>query len=123
MELASYLIGKTLVRQLHSEAKRIIVETEAYAARGPPATPSEARPEAISRCFSVPGYCYVILLWLFVHGERHQRGTGRRAGVLLRALELSKALRQCSAFARRRVLAILRAGLDASPKPCRSTTI
>ena len=63
MELAQYLIGKTLVHKLPTaRLSGVIVETRGIRLATPPATPSEARHEAISLCFSVLATAMSILL-------------------------------------------------------------
>ena len=89
MELAQYLIGKTLVHKLPTaRLSGVIVETEGY-------PPGDAAGHAIrgktrgnQSLFLGPGYCYVYFTYgssFMVNVTSEEPGVG--AGVLLRALE------------------------------------
>ena len=89
MELAQYLIGKTLVHQLPTaRLSGIIVETEAYPPGDAAGHAFRGETRGNRSLFLGPGYCYVYFTYgssFMVNVTSEEPGVG--AGVLLRALE------------------------------------
>jgi len=89
MELAQYLIGKTLVRELPTaRLSGVIVETEAYPPGDAAGHAFRGRTRGNQSLFLGPGYCYVYFTYgssFMVNVTSEEPGVG--AGVLLRALE------------------------------------
>ncbi len=89
MELAQYLIGKTLVHNLRkARLSGIIVETEAYPPGDAAGHAFRGKTKSNRSLFLGPGYCYVYFTygsWFMVNVTSEEPGTG--GGVLLRALE------------------------------------
>ena len=72
MELAQYLIGKTLVHKLPTaRLSGVIVETEAYPPGDAAGLPRQDTRQSVLVSRSWLLLC-LFYLWLFVHGERHQ---------------------------------------------------
>jgi len=89
MELAQYLIGKTLVHELPTaRLSGIIVETEAYPPGDAAGHAFRGKTRSNRSLFLGPGYCYVYFTYgssFMVNVTSEEPGVG--AGVLLRALE------------------------------------
>ena len=89
MELARYLIGKTLVHDLPTaRLSGVIVETEAYPPGDAAGHAFRGRTRGNQSLFLGPGYCYVYFTYgssFMVNVTSEEPGIG--AGVLLRALE------------------------------------
>jgi DNA-3-methyladenine glycosylase len=89
MELAQYLIGKTLVHDLPTaRLSGVIVETEAYPPGDAAGHAFRGRTRGNQSLFLGPGYCYVYFTYgssFMVNVASEEPGIG--AGVLLRALE------------------------------------
>ena len=89
MELAQYLIGKTLVHELPTaRLSGVIVETEAYPPRDAAGHAFRGKTGGNQSLFLGPGYCYVYFTYgssFMVNVTSEEPGVG--AGVLLRALE------------------------------------
>jgi len=89
MELAQYLIGKTLVRELPTaRLSGVIVETEAYPPGDAAGHAFRGRTRGNQSLFLGPGYCYVYFTYgssFMLNVTSEEPGVG--AGVLLRALE------------------------------------
>ena len=89
MELAQYLIGKTLVHELPTaRLSGVIVETEAYPPGDAAGHAFRGRTRGNQSLFLGPGYCYVYFTYgssFMVNVTSEEPGVG--AGVLLRALE------------------------------------
>jgi len=94
MELARYLIGKTLVHDLpRVRVAGRIVETEAYPSATRQGTRLRALRPADARSSSARSRLCVFHLWLLLHDERFQRGGGHWRGVLVRAVEPLEGIR------------------------------
>jgi DNA-3-methyladenine glycosylase len=89
MELAQYLIGKTLVHKLpKARISGVIVETEAYPPGDAAGHAFRGKTQSNQSLFLGPGYCYVYFTYgqsFMVNVTSEEPGTG--AGVLLRAIE------------------------------------
>ena len=89
MELAQYLIGKTLVHELPTaRLSGVIVETEGYPPGDAAGHAFRGRTRSNQSLFLGPGYCYVYFTYgssFMVNVTSEEPGVG--AGVLLRALE------------------------------------
>jgi len=89
MELARYLIGKTLVHELPTaRLSGVIVETEAYPPGDAAGHAFRGKTRGNQTLFLGPGYCYVYFTYgssFMVNVTSEEPGVG--AGVLLRALE------------------------------------
>jgi DNA-3-methyladenine glycosylase len=89
MELARYLIGKTLVHDLPAaRLSGVIVETEAYPPGDAAGHAFRGKTKGNQTLFLGPGYCYVYFTYgssFMVNVTSEEPGVG--AGVLLRALE------------------------------------
>ncbi len=89
MELAQYLIGKTLVHELPTaRLSGVIVETEAYPPGDAAGHAFRGKTRGNRSLFLGPGYCYVYFAYgssFMVNVTSEEPGVG--AGVLLRALE------------------------------------
>ena len=89
IELARYLIGKTLVHELPTaRLSGIIVETEAYPPGDAAGHAFRGKTRGNQSLFLGPGYCYVYFTYgssFMVNVSSEEPGVG--AGVLLRALE------------------------------------
>jgi len=89
MELAQYLIGKTLVHKLPTaRLSGVIVETEGYPAGDAAGHAFRGKTRGNQSLFLGPGYCYVYFTYgssFMVNVTSEEPGVG--AGVLLRALE------------------------------------
>ena len=88
MELAQYLIGKTLVHTLATaRLSGVIVETEAYPPGDAAGHAFRGKTRGNQSLFLGPGYCYVYFTYssFMVNVTSEEPGVG--AGVLLRALE------------------------------------
>src|SRR6476469_8512701 len=89
MELAQYLIGKTLVHTLATaRLGGVIVETEAYPPGDAAGHAFRGKTRGNQSLFLGPGYCYVYFTYgssFMVNVSSEEAGVG--AGVLLRALE------------------------------------
>ena len=89
MELAQYLIGKTLVHKLTTaRLSGVIVETEAYPPGDAAGHAFRGKTRGNQSLFLGPGYCYVYFTYgssFMVNVTSEEPGVG--AGVLLRALE------------------------------------
>jgi len=89
MELARYLIGKTLVHELPTaRLSGVIVETEAYPPGDAAGHAFRGKTRGNQSLFLGPGYCYVYFTYgssFMVNVTSEEPGVG--AGVLLRALE------------------------------------
>src|SRR5262249_17857064 len=89
MELAQYLIGKTLVHKLpKARLSGVIVETEAYPPGDAAGHAFRGKTRGNQTLFLGPGYCYVYFTYgssFMVNVTSEEPGVG--AGVLLRALE------------------------------------
>ena len=89
MELAQYLIGKTLVHKLPTvRLSGVIVETEAYPPGDAAGHAFRGKKRGNQSLFLGPGYCYVYFTYgssFMVNVTSEEPGVG--AGVLLRALE------------------------------------
>ena len=89
MELAQYLIGKTLVHELPTaRLSGVIVETEAYPPGDAAGHAFRGKTRGNQSLFLGPGYCYVYFTYgtsFMVNVTSEEPGVG--AGVLLRALE------------------------------------
>ena len=89
MELAQYLIGKTLVHKLPTaRLSGVIVETEGYPPGDAAGHAFRGRTRGNQSLFLGPGYCYVYFTYgssFMVNVTSEEPGVG--AGVLLRALE------------------------------------
>src|SRR5499427_8254954 len=89
MELAQYLIGKTLVHKLpKARLSGVIVETEAYPPGDAAGHAFRGKTRGNQSLFLGPGYCYVYFTYgssFMVNVTSEEPGVG--AGVLLRALE------------------------------------
>jgi DNA-3-methyladenine glycosylase len=89
MELARYLIGKTLVHELPTaRLSGVIVETEAYPPGDAAGHAFRGKTRGNQSLFLGRGYCYVYFTYgssFMVNVTSEERGVG--AGVLLRALE------------------------------------
>jgi len=89
MELAQYLIGKTLVHKLPTvRLSGVIVETEAYPPGDTAGHAFRGKTRRNQSLFLGPGYCYVYFTYgssFMVNVTSEEPGVG--AGVLLRALE------------------------------------
>jgi len=89
MELAQYLIGKTLVHTLATaRLSGVIVETEAYPPGDAAGHAFRGKTRGNQSLFLGPGYCYVYFTYgssFMVNVTSEELGIG--AGVLLRALE------------------------------------
>jgi DNA-3-methyladenine glycosylase len=89
MELAQYLIGKTLVHELPTaRLSGVIVETEAYPPGDAAGHAYRGKTRGNQTLFLGPGYCYVYFTYgssFMVNVTSEEPGVG--AGVLLRALE------------------------------------
>jgi DNA-3-methyladenine glycosylase len=89
MELARYLIGKTLVHELPAaRLSGVIVETEAYPPGDAAGHAFRGKTRGNQTLFLGPGYCYVYFTYgssFMVNVTSEEPGVG--AGVLLRALE------------------------------------
>src|SRR6185312_13977245 len=89
MELARYLIGKTLVHELPTaRLSGVIVETEAYPPGDAAGHAFRGKTRGNQSLFLGPGYCYVYFTYgssFMVNVTSEELGIG--AGVLLRALE------------------------------------
>jgi len=89
MELARYLIGKTLVHELPTaRLSGVIVETEAYPPGDAAGHAFRGKTRGNQSLFLGPGYCYVYFTYgssFMVNVSSEEPGVG--AGVLLRALE------------------------------------
>jgi DNA-3-methyladenine glycosylase len=89
MELAQYLIGKTLVHELPAaRLSGVIVETEAYPPGDAAGHAFRGKTRGNQSLFLGPGYCYVYFTYgssFMVNVTSEEPGVG--AGVLLRALE------------------------------------
>jgi len=89
MELARYLIGKTLVHRLPTaRLSGVIVETEAYPPGDAAGHAFRGKTRSNQSLFLGPGYCYVYFAYgssFMVNVTSEEQGVG--AGVLLRALE------------------------------------
>ena len=95
MELAQYLIGKTLVHELPTaRLSGVIVETEAYPPGDAAGHAFRGRTRGNQSLFLGPGYCYVYFTYgssFMVNVTSEEPGVG--AGVFLRALEPLEGLR------------------------------
>jgi DNA-3-methyladenine glycosylase len=89
MELAQYLIGKTLVHKLRAaRLSGVIIETEAYPPGDAAGHAFRGRTKSNQTLFLGRGYCYVYFTYgssFMVNVTSEESGIG--AGVLLRALE------------------------------------
>jgi len=89
MELAQYLIGKTLVHELPTaRLSGVIVETEGYPPGDTAGHAFRGKTRSNQSLFLGPGYCYVYFTYgssFMVNVTSEEPGVG--AGVLLRALE------------------------------------
>ena len=89
MELARYLIGKTLVHELPTaRLSGVIVETEGYPPGDAAGHAFRGKTRGNQSLFLGPGYCYVYFTYgssFMVNVTSEEPGVG--AGVLLRALE------------------------------------
>jgi len=89
IELARYLIGKTLVHDLPAgRVSGVIVETEAYPPGDAAGHAFRGKTRGNQSLFLGPGYCYVYFTYgssFMVNVSSEEPGVG--AGVLLRALE------------------------------------
>jgi len=89
MELAQYLIGKTLVHNLPTgRLSGVIVETEGYPPGDAAGHAFRGKTRGNQSLFLGPGYCYVYFTYgssFMVNVTSEETGVG--AGVLLRALE------------------------------------
>ena len=89
MELAQYLIGKTLVHELPTaRLSGVIVETEGYPPGDAAGHAFRGKTRGNQSLFLGPGYCYVYFTYgssFMVNVTSEEPGVG--AGVLLRALE------------------------------------
>ena len=89
IELARYLIGKTLVHELPTaRLSGVIVETEAYPPGDAAGHAFRGKTRGNQSLFLGPGYCYVYFTYgssFMVNVSSEEPGVG--AGVLLRALE------------------------------------
>ena len=89
MELARYLIGKTLVHELPTaRLSGVIVETEGYPPGDAAGHAFRGKTRVNQSLFLGPGYCYVYFTYgssFMVNVTSEEPGVG--AGVLLRALE------------------------------------
>jgi len=89
MELAQYLLGKTLVHQLPTaRLSGVIVETEAYPPGDAAGRAFRGKTKGNQTLFLGRGYCYVYFTYgssFMVNVTSEEPGVG--AGVLLRALE------------------------------------
>ena len=89
MELAQYLIGKTLVHELPTgRLSGVIVETEGYPPGDAAGHAFRGQTRGNQSLFLGPGYCYVYFTYgssFMVNVTSEEPGVG--AGVLLRALE------------------------------------
>ena len=89
MELAQYLIGKTLVHELPTaRLSGVIVETEGYPPGDAAGHAFRGKTRSNQSLFLGPGYCYVYFTYgssFMVNVTSEEPGVG--AGVLLRALE------------------------------------
>ena len=89
MELAQYLIGKTLVHTLPTaRLSGVIVETEGYPPGDAAGHAFRGKTRGNQSLFLGPGYCYVYFTYgssFMVNVTSEEPGVG--AGVLLRALE------------------------------------
>jgi DNA-3-methyladenine glycosylase len=89
VELARYLIGKTLVHELPTaRLSGVIVETEAYPPGDAAGHAFRGKTPGNQSLFLGPGYCYVYFTYgssFMVNVTSEEPGVG--AGVLLRALE------------------------------------
>src|SRR6185295_19871222 len=89
IELAQYLIGKTLVHELPTaRLSGVIVETEGYPPGDTAGHAFRGKTRSNQSLFLGPGYCYVYLTYgssFMVNVTSEEPGVG--AGVLLRALE------------------------------------
>ena len=89
MELAQYLIGKTLVHKLPTaRLSGVIVETEGYPPGDAAGHAFRGKTRGNQSLFLGPGYCYVYFTYgssFMVNITSEEPGVG--AGVLLRALE------------------------------------
>jgi DNA-3-methyladenine glycosylase len=89
MELARYLIGKTLVHRLPTaRLSGVIVETEAYPPGDAAGHAFRGKTRSNQSLFLGPGHCYVYFTYgssFMVNVTSEEPGVG--AGVLLRALE------------------------------------
>jgi len=89
IELARYLIGKTLVHDLPAgRVSGVIVETEAYPPGDTAGHAFRGKTRGNQSLFLGPGYCYVYFTYgssFMVNVSSEEPGVG--AGVLLRALE------------------------------------
>jgi len=89
MELAQYLIGKTLVHNLPAaRLSGVIVETEGYPPGDAAGHAFRGKTRGNQSLFLGPGYCYVYFTYgssFMVNITSEEPGVG--AGVLLRALE------------------------------------
>ncbi len=89
MELARYLIGKTLVHEFPTATlSGVIVETEAYPPGDAAGHAFRGKTRSNQSLFLGPGYCYVYFTYgssFMVNVTSEEPGVG--AGVLLRALE------------------------------------
>ena len=89
IELARYLIGKTLVHELPTaRLSGVIVETEAYPPGDAAGHAFRGKTRGNQSLFLGPGYCYVYFTYgssFMVNVTSEEPGVG--AGVLLRALE------------------------------------
>ena len=89
MELAQYLIGKTLVHNLPTaRLSGVIVETEGYPPGDAAGHAFRGKTRGNQSLFLGPGYCYVYFTYgssFMVNVTSEEPGVG--AGVLLRALE------------------------------------
>lgn len=89
MELAQYLIGKTLVHKLPTaRLSGVIVETEGYPPGDAAGHAFRGKTRGNQSLFLGPGYCYVYFTYgssFMVNVTSEEPGVG--AGVLLRALE------------------------------------
>jgi len=89
MELAQYLIGKTLVHKLPTaRLSGVIVETEGYPPGDAAGHAFRGKTRGNQSLFLGPGYCYVYFTYgssFMVNVTSEEPGVG--AGVLLRAIE------------------------------------
>ena len=124
IELARYLIGKTLIHDLSTgRLSGRIVEVEGYPPGDAAGHAFRGKTRSNQTLFLGRGYCYVYFTYgssFMVNVTSEEPGIG--AGVLLRALEPLEGIKIMQRFRKRCVLAILRVALGASPKPCRSTS-
>jgi len=123
MELARYLIGKTLVHHLPTgRLSGRIVETEGYPAGDAAGRAFRGKTPGNQSLFLGRGYCHIYFTYgssFMVNVTSEEPDVG--AGVLLRALEPLEGIETMQRFQRRRACVTLPAVPDASPKPCTST--